>query len=290
MATIREKGYSHWDGEFLERPRPWWTVTRTGIRLAFRRKWFKFAFTLSLLPAVFFLGLIYASENLEKFRFMIDNRQGLITIGPKSFMEYLSNPGLLFFMILVLLFAGAGLIADDLKHNSLQLYFAHPLTKLDYLAGKMGVVCFFVLICTLGGGLVAFLVKLMFAGSLRFFAEYPWLPLSIVSYSLLLTLFFACYVLLISAMSKNRRFVVILIAMIYYFSDVLERILFDIFRNEYMSLFSLRRNLVQIGSVIFRQKPAFAFPPAWSFLVVACLVIVAIAVLTRRIRGVEVIK
>ncbi len=290
MATIREQGYSHWDGELLERRCPWWPVTRTGIQLAFRRKKFKFVFAVSFLPAIVFLGGIYISERLEDFKFMIRESQQFITIDPAYFKNYLTLDPLFFFMLLVLLFAGSGLIADDLKYNSLQLYFAHPLSKRDYLLGKTGVIAFFVLIYTLIPGLILFLFKLVFAGSFRFFLDYPWLPLSIIGYSLLLTVFFAAYTLLLSALSKNRRFVMILVFMIYYFSNVLHEILRDIFRNEAMALFSVRNNLLQAGSVVFRQKPAFAFPPVWSFAVLAGICFVAVFVLHRRIRGVEVIK
>jgi ABC-type transport system involved in multi-copper enzyme maturation permease subunit len=290
MATIREKGYSHWDGQLLERRFPWWPVTRTGIQLAFRKKKFKFVFAVSFLPAVVFLAGIYISERLEDFQFMIRESQQFITINPAFFRSYLTLDPLLFLMLLVLLFAGAGLISDDLKYNSLQLYFAHPLAKKDYLLGKMGVVVFFVLIFTLVPGLLLFLFKLIFSGSLKFFLEYPWLPLSIAGYSLLLTLFFGCYTLLLSALSKNRRYVTILMFMIYYFSNILHVILFGIFKSEYMALFSLRNNLLQTGSVIFRQKPAFAFPAVWSFVVLAAVCLLAGYVLHRRIRGVEVIK
>ncbi len=290
MATIREKGYSHWDGRLLERRFPWWPVTRTGIRLAFKKKRFKFVFAVSFLPSVVFLVGIYISERLEDFRFMIRDTPQLISINPAYFKNYMTLDPLFFLMILVLLFAGSGLIADDLKYNSLQLYFAHPLNKRDYLFGKMAVVFFFVLILTLIPGLVLLLFKLIFAGSFRFFLDYPWLPLSILGYSALLTVFFAFYTLFLSSVSKNRRYVTILIFMVYYSSNILYGILFGIFRSQYTALFSLRNNLLQAGSAIFRQKPAFAFPPVWSFVVLAAFCLLAAFFLNRRIRGVEVIK
>ena len=56
---IAEQGYLHWEGRLGERRRPWWPITRLGIRLAFRRKYFKFAFAVSLLPAVVFSVGVY---------------------------------------------------------------------------------------------------------------------------------------------------------------------------------------------------------------------------------------
>ncbi|MBE0711928.1 MAG: ABC transporter permease subunit, partial [Candidatus Aminicenantes bacterium] len=199
MATIREKGYSHWDGKLAERRRPWWPITRTGIRLAFRKKAFKFVFAGAFMPSFIALVGLYISERLEDFKAIVRSNEALININPKYFKTIFTSEGLLFLIILVLSFAGAGLIADDLKHNSLQLYFSRPLGKRDYLLGKMSVVFFFVLILTAVPGLVLFIFKMIFAGSFKFFLEYPWLPLSILGYSALLAVFFAFYVLLLSA-------------------------------------------------------------------------------------------
>jgi ABC-2 type transport system permease protein len=152
MATIREKGYYHWDGQLTEARFPWWPITRTGIRLAFKKRGFRFLFAGSFLPAVGFLAVIYVSERLEDFRFMVRGSDRMLKIDPGSFHLYLTNGLFLFLLILILVFGCAGLIADDLKHNSLQIYFSRPLRKRDYLLGKMGVVFFLVLVLTVVPG------------------------------------------------------------------------------------------------------------------------------------------
>jgi len=290
MATVREKGYYHWDGQLVERRFPWAPITRTGIRLAFKKKGFRFLFAGAFLPSVVFLGLIYASEHLEDFKFMTRGSQQFITINAGSFKTYFTLPPFLFIMILMLVFAGAGLIADDLKHNSLQIYFSRPLRKKDYLLGKMAVVFFFILIVTLVPGVIVLAFKLIFDGSFKFFLDIPWLILSIIGYSALLAVFFGFYTLLLSALSKNSRYVMILIFMVYLFSDVLFGILFSIFRTPYMALFSIRANLQQVGAFIFAQKLPVAVPAVWSFLVLAAVCALSAFVLNRKIRGVEVIR
>ena len=290
MATIREKGYSHWDGRLAGRRLPWWPITRTGIQLAFRKKRFKFVFAGSFVPAVVFLVGLYISERLEDFKSFLQGSDRLLNITPNYFKTYFTNDSLLFLIVLVLGFAAAGLIADDLKHNSLQLYFSRPLRKKDYLLGKMSVIFFFVLILTAVPGLLLLIFKLIFAGSFKFFLDYPWLPLSIFGYSVLLTVFFAFYVLLLSSLSKNTRYVTILVFMIYIFSDILFGILSGIFRKPAMALFSIKANLQQAGAFIFGQKLPFAVPAVWSFLILAGICVLSAAVLNRKIRSVEVIK
>jgi ABC-type transport system involved in multi-copper enzyme maturation permease subunit len=290
MATIREKGYSHWDGKLTERRYPWWPITRTGIRLTFRKKAFKFVFAGAFLPSFVALVGLYISERLEDFKAIVRSNETLINVSPKYFKTIFTSDGLLFLIILVLSFAGAGLIADDLKHNSLQLYFSRPLGKRDYLLGKMSVVFFFVLILTAVPGLVLFIFKMIFAGSFKFFLEYPWLPLSILGYSALLTVFFAFYVLLLSASSKNTRYATILVFATYIFSNVLFGILMSIFRKPAMALFSIPANLQQAGAFLYGQKLPFAFPAVWSFVVLAGICALSAVVLNRKTRSVEVIK
>ncbi len=134
--TIKEKGYSHWDGEFLVKKFPWWPITRYGIKLTFMRKLFKFTLPMSLLPAVFFLTGIYISERIEDFPFLRGETSQFLEIGPRYFNTYFTQGFMLFIMLMIVIFCGANLISDDLKHNSLQLYFSRPLKKKDYFFGK----------------------------------------------------------------------------------------------------------------------------------------------------------
>ena len=290
MATIREKGYTHWDGVLVRRRFAWWPITRTGIQLAFKKKAFRFFFSGGFLPAFFALGGLYVSERLEDFQALVKSNQNLIKIDPGYFKSFLVNPGFLFMIIIVLVFAAAGLVADDLKHSSLQLYFSRPLTKKDYLLGKLSVIAFFVLVLTAVPWLVLVVFKLIFAGNLKFLAAYPWLPLSILGYAALLAVFFGFYFLLLSASSRNARYVAILVFTTYLFSDVLSGILTGIFRTPYLALFSLRANLMQAGAFLFGRKPPVAIPVFWSFVVLAAIAVLALVVLDRKIRGVEVIK
>lgn len=288
--TIKEKGYTHWDGELKDGRFPWWPITRFGIKLTFKKKFFKFFFFMTLVPAVVYLVGIYISERLEDFNFMIRESTEFLQINPAYFKSYFTNEGLLFMIVIVLVFAGAGLISDDLKYNSLQLYFSRPLKKKDYFIGKAAVIVFFLFIVTLIPGLVFIIMKLVFSGSFKFFASYPWLILSVIAYSILVTAFFAFYSLFLSSIGKNRRYVAILIFGLYFFSDIIYEIFYGIFKSPYFSLFSLKINLQQVGAVIFNQKTQYAVSWVYSLLIIIGICILSALVLKKKIRGVEIVK
>jgi ABC-type transport system involved in multi-copper enzyme maturation permease subunit len=288
--AIKEKGYAHWDGELSEQRFPWWPIARYGIKLTFKKKSFKPFFMVSFIPAVFFLAIIYVSERIQDFKFMIRDSSSFLKVDPKYFNTYFTNNSLLFIMVIMMIFCGAGLISDDLKHNSLQLYFSRPIKKKDYFIGKTAVIVFFLSLLTLVPGLIFFLMKLVFSGSLKFFLAYPWLPISIIGYSFILTAFFSFYTLLLSAINKNRRYVAILIIGIYLFSDIFYGIFYGNFHSQYFSLISLRADLQQVGAVIFNQKTPYNIPWIFSFLVLCAVCLLAAFVLKKKVKGVEVVK
>ncbi len=289
--TIKEKGYTHWDGELQDGKFPWWPITRIGIKLTFKRKFFKFFFALTLIPAIVWLVGIYVSERLEDFRFMVrGDETNFLNVNPTYFKAYFTNDFLLFMLVMILVFCGAGLISDDLRHNALQLYFARPLKKKDYLLGKAAVIFFFLFIVTLVPGVVFIIFKLIFAGNFQFFVSYPWIILSVVVYSAFLTAFFAFYTLFLSSIGKNRRYVALFIFGFYIFSDILYGIFYGIFRSHYFSLISIKRNIQQIGAILFDQKPPESIPWFYSLLVITAICVLAAFMLNRKVKGVEIIK
>jgi len=287
---IRDRGYFHWDGTFIDRRLPWWPVTMQSLRLTFKKKFFKFFFVSSLLPTFVALGLIYASERIEDFRFMVRGQRSILQVDPAFFKNYFSNDGLLFLMVMLMLFSGAGLIADDMKHNALQLYFSRPLRKRDYLLGKAGALGFFLLSLTLVPGLLFILFKLIFSGSFAFLRDYSWLPLSVVGVSLLFTVFFTMYTLLLSSLSPNRRYVSILIFGVYIFSDILFGIFRGNFHSPYFALISIKANLQQLTAFLFRRNPAFQVSWVYSLLILLAVCLAAFFVLKKRAKGVTIIR
>jgi len=288
--TIREKGYTHWDGEFQDKKIFWWPITRFGIKLTFKKKFFKFVFFMTLVPAVAYLAGIYISERLEDFRFMVRESAPLLQVNPAFFKSYFTSEFLLFMIVIIMLFCGAGLISDDLKYNSLQLYFSRPITKKDYFIGKSAVIVFFLSILTLIPGIIFIVMKLIFSGSFKFLASYPWLPFSVIGYSVFLTCFFAFYTLFLSSLNKNRRYVSILIFGLYFFSDVLFGIFFSIFGKQYFALLSIKANLQQVGACLFGQKTPYHVSWFYSLLIITGMCVLAGYVLKKKVKGVEIIK
>ena len=84
-------------------------------------------------------------------------------------------------MLMLMVLAGAGLIADDLKSQRPPALFRPAAPQARLPPGQDGrSIAFFVLLLTLVPGLLFILLKLIFSGSFSFLAQYPWLPLAVV--------------------------------------------------------------------------------------------------------------
>jgi ABC-type transport system involved in multi-copper enzyme maturation permease subunit len=290
MTTIREEGYHHWGGQLAERRWTFWPITRTGIRLAFQRRRFKFLFASSFLPAVAYAVGIYISERLEDFKFMAQGAEKTLQVNPGFFKSYLTLDFIFFMILFLMALGGAGLIADDFRYKAVQLYFARPITRLDYILGKAGVVVFFVGLLTLVPAVLLLVIKLLFSGSFKFFLHYPWLILSIIFYSLFLMIFFTAFVLLLSSLSRNRDYVAALIFAVYLLSDIARGITSLIFHSPYSALFSIKANLNQVAAAFFLQKFPYDYPWYLSFLVLSIFCLLSYVVIKQKVRGVEVIR
>src|SRR5204863_3067347 len=67
------------------------------------------------------------------------------------------------FSMLLILLVGPNLISQDLRFNALPLYFSRPLRRIDYFAGKLGVVAWFLGLVVLTPSLIAYILGLLFS-------------------------------------------------------------------------------------------------------------------------------
>ena len=94
--------------------------------------------------------------------------QAASLLGPSAqvFRDFLDSQH--FFVFLIAVYVGSGLIAQDRKANALQIYLSKPLTRLDYIAGKMTILVTFLLLVTWVPAMLLLLGQILIAGNLDF--------------------------------------------------------------------------------------------------------------------------
>lgn len=281
---VKERGYHGWRGSLESRRLPWLPIAVQGIRQVMRKKRAKLLFFFSGFPFLFFLVATYVASKPE-LRFMQEITR-MISDDAQFFNLFFTRSGLMFVMFLISIYAGSDLISGDLKYNSIQLYLSRPLKHGDYLAGKLSVVMFYLLMFSLVPGLLLVLSRAMFSGgwniSLGTLA-------AILAYPLLASLALSALVLLFSSFSANTRMSIVGYVGFYFFTNMLAGILSQVvFKKDAFGLLSPERTMRQLSSQFFGTSGVLQVP-SWSApLVVVGVTLLALGWTLVRIRRVEV--
>jgi len=206
----------------------------------------------------------------------------------QRFRDFLETQS--FFVFVVTVWVGAGLIANDKRANALQIYLSKPLARVEYIAGKLSILAFFLLLVTLMPALLLLLLQVAFTGSFTFLKQNFYLFPAVIVFSFLQVLMASFTMLALSSISKSSRYVAILYAAAIFFTDAVYGIVYLITGSSRMSWISLPANLRQVGDVIFRVDLRYATPWLVSLFMIFLIVGLSAWVLERQVRGVEVVS
>jgi ABC-2 type transport system permease protein len=279
---IREKGYSHWQGELKTSHYNWLPIFLNGIKTIFKKKYSKLIFAMSGSTFIIFLLAVYVSTKPELK--ILGELVRLLKSDADLFKTFYANEFLIFMLVVLSSFSGADLISSDLKFKAFPLYFARPLSRGDYLLGKFSIILFYLLLFTLVPGILLLLFKMIFTGSLT---VSPLLLLAILVFPLLECIFLASLTLTLSSLSANTKFIQIAIFLVYIFSNNLAHILKSIFKSDYFFLISLQSNIGQMGSFFFGLQPRFSYPAWLALLPPVVISLLAVWLLGWRIKKAE---
>jgi ABC-type transport system involved in multi-copper enzyme maturation permease subunit len=277
---IHDQSYRRYGGGRTTQGRGWTVIAAAGIRTMIKKRVFLGLMLVSWAPFIARAVQIYIAENFAQM--------ALFAPTAETFREFLEQQN--FFVFIVTVYAGAGLIANDRRANALQIYLSKPLLRSEYIAGKAAVLFTFLMLITWLPAMVLLLIQVMFAGSFEFVSKNLFLFPAITVASLLQALLATFTMLALSSLSKSSRYVGILYAGILFFSAAVYGAMYAITGGSTkMSYLSLGANLAQVVDVIFRLPPRYSTPWAVSLTVVLGLIVLSISVLERRVRGVEVV-
>jgi ABC-2 type transport system permease protein len=136
-VPVYDRRYRGYTGERGGSRAGFLTVTRYAVAQAFSSRLSLALLVGSLLPTLIFGALIYLSSNVDLLAGLQVDGDGLQIpqLGDSAFFFYLLWQA--FFAFLISAFVGPTLVAPDLAHQALPLYLARPITRADYVAGKL---------------------------------------------------------------------------------------------------------------------------------------------------------
>jgi ABC-2 type transport system permease protein len=287
---VYEESYRSWEGRLIPKPKTFFVIARTGIRLLWQ-KGLIFIMILAYIPFIIKAIQIFVASKVDENSELLQMVKGL-QINPEYFFRIFMGrgafPGQMVFFILVLIFVGAGLIANDRRLKALSIYFSKPVSFWDYVVGKWLVIAFYGSMVTLVPSLLLFLFRVIPNQDWIFLKTYFWIPLASMGYVFIATLTMGGLVLAFSSMARSTRMVGLSFFALLTFTDVF-RLIFRSIPN--VGLISLTADINQIGTMLFGITPIYKTFSVWSAVfVLVGVTVFCLLILKWKIRPTEVVR
>jgi ABC-type transport system involved in multi-copper enzyme maturation permease subunit len=277
---IHDQSYRRYAGQRAALGRSWTVIARAGVMNMLRKRLFILLLIAGWVPFLVYAVLIYFSANYPQ-------TAAWFSPDGKMFRGFFERQE--FFVFVMTIYVGAGLIANDRRANALQIYLSKPLMRAEYIAGKAAVLFTFLMLVTWLPAMLLLLLQVLFSGSFTFIKSNLFLFPAITVASVLQALLASFTMLALSSLSKSSRYVGILYSGILFFTAAIFGAMYAITASTSVSWLSVGSNLSQVVDVIFRQPPRYTTPWPVSLIVVLGLIALSISVLERRVRGVEIV-
>lgn len=276
---IHDQGYRRYGGRREAHGRTWWVIARAGVMERLRERKFLGLLLVAWGPFLVRAVQLYVAANYSQASFLAPSAA--------TFREFLTQQSL--FVFFITLYVGSGLIANDRRANALQIYLSKPLTRVEYVVGKLTTLLLFLTAVTWLPAILLLLLQMLFAGNLTFLTANLFLFPAITLFSAVLVLTSAFAMLALSSLSKSRRFVAVMYAGLIFFTAALYQALRGITGSQAWAFISPGDVLDVFSRVIFRVTGPTALPFPAAVLFVVLLLGASVLVLERRVRGVEVV-
>lgn len=308
--AVYEHLYGSYEGESQSAISRFLVIPRYALRDVFKSKllttFFVICFVYPLIAAI----LVYLRHNANALALLQINISELIPIDATFFKTFIEVQGVFAFLLTVLV--GPPLISRDLANNALPLYLCRPLSRTEYVLGKMAVMGFLLSTITWIPGLIIFFFQSSLAGYEWFF-ENIWMIWAIFFSSFVWIVLLSLLALAVSSLVKWRVVASGALLGMFFIPSAFGEIINNLFLTRVGHLVSIWASMNSIWDGLFgifeRQsgqikgtvsnpiynKQFFDIvllePPLWaSWLVLAAVGGIAILLLSRKVRAYEVIK
>lgn len=192
------------------------------------------------------------------------------------------------FTLLVIAWYGAGAIAEDRRLGAHLLYFARPLTVLDYLLGKLIALAFFGGLVVLVPGLVICAIAAFSSPDWSFLKEEGDVVPKTIGFALLWVAVWSSVMLAISSLFSRKTFALVASFALVLVSEAVAGVLSALLRDGRWQMLSPGGNMRRIAVWMFDMPGmGMRWPVVWSFAIVAALTAAAWIVLVLRVRRME---
>jgi len=278
---VYEQSYRSHEARGPLRQIRFWPILREGLRLLLARRALLILGMLAWLPLVARVIQVYVVTRFPE-------AGQLLPVDGRLFGEFLNQQ--LGFVLLLVIFSGAGLIAEDLRSGAIIVYLSRPLTRRDYVLGKLGILLGVGLAVTLVPGLLLYFAAVGLAPGSFLEVRLVWIAPAVALHSLAMCLVYGLLMLALSSLSRSARVAGLGFAALVLGLELVVAIVQANFDLPAARLLSLQQDVRMLGEALFgiAERPGLlGWPGACA--VLAATAAVSLVVIRHRVRAVEVV-
>lgn len=308
--AVYEHLYGAYEGESQSAWSRFLVIPRYALRDVFKSKLLTTIFILCFIYPLVAAILVYLHHNANALALLQINVRELLPINSSFFLTFVQVQSAFAFILTVLV--APPLVSRDLSNNALPLYLCRPLSRAEYVLGKMAVVVFLLSAVTWIPGLLIFFLQASLSGFEWLWANL-WMVWAIFFGSMAWIILLSLLSLAVSSLLKWRVVASGALLGLFFVPSAFGSIINQLFLTRMGSLISLWATMNSIWSGLFglfkRQTGQVAVtignaarnrnfdeipllePPLWaSWLIIALVCAVCVLLLARKVRAYEVIK
>ncbi|MDE0420541.1 MAG: hypothetical protein OXK76_06590 [Gammaproteobacteria bacterium] len=290
--SLREHGFRTYAGPWTRRITRPLIVTRYTLSTVFSSRLFTIFYVACFLPPCLFLITIYLRYKVDFLSGFVGFRDPDALIGAGLLDDWLYygivEPSV-WVAFLIVLVRGPALLAPDLKDNAMPLYLSRPLTKPQYLLGKLLVLLWLT-------GAVTWIPGLLLVFVNAYYAEDGWLlnnlsvPLGLVATCLVWSGCLSIIALALSACVRWRPAATLGFLGLFVIGSAIGNLFRATSGDWYGSLIIPWDAIEVVGRNLFGAKASDLMPLPWAWGTLAAATALALWVLLRRIRAFEIVR
>jgi ABC-2 type transport system permease protein len=257
-----------------------------------RRNLFKSKFLTAFFVLCFFFPLlcilgVYANDHLNAFGFSGLRGGPLFKINGQFFLIFLSAQSSLAFILTA--FIGPGLVSPDLANGALTLYLCRPLSRIEYVLGKLSVLGIVLSWVTWIPGLVLFFVQASLAGWTWMMSNL-WIAAGIVLGSWIWILSISLLALALSAWVKWRIAAGALLLGVLFLGAGFGEAINHTLQTEQGYLINISKLINIVWQDLFHDSGDRALPAGEAWFGLLAFAALCLYVLMKKIRANEVVR
>ena len=287
---IYRRTYRNFSGE-VRRHFRWGIIVEQEIRVLLKSRVFLLFLLVALLHFIVRIFQVVAADLIMQdpnspWRPFLVNIKALM-IENQTYFDFVRIQGPLVF--LCLLYAGSGMVCNDLRNNLMEIYFSKPLTWRDYALGKFMTLVVIGLVFTAVPGVVLTLLHNLMLPGLETIQATWWWPFSILGFSLVMVVPGALAILASSSLLRSESYAGIMVFMLLVADTAMSGILAGTLHREGVLVFNYALALNRVGETLFQiSHVAIRLPWGTCAAVIATVSILSLVILALRIRRAEV--